>query len=108
MQLTMEEINLNSRKTFSNEEILNEVVKILDDMMTDWDTDFSGKIGSDTKLVGDLEFESIDIVQFIVAIEEQFKQRGMPWEKILMVDGRYVDEINVGDTISLLLSHLNN
>ena len=45
--------------------------------------------------IGDLGFESIDIVQFVVALEENFKRRDMPFEKLLMIDGRYVDELSV-------------
>lgn len=99
---------MNQEPLFSEQTILTNITEILQDMTADWDTDFSGPIGPETKLVDDLGFESIDIVQFIVAIEERFKRRGLPWEEILMSDGRYVDEIKVGDTAALLFPHLNN
>ena len=99
---------MNQKPHFSEQTILSNITEILQDMTADWDTDFSGPIGPETKLVDDLGFESIDIVQFIVAIEERFQRRGLPWEEILMSNGRYVDEIKVGDTSSLLFPHLNN
>lgn len=99
---------MNKEPHFSEEIILTYIVEILQDMTADWDTDFSGPIGPDTRLVDDLGFESIDIVQFIVAIEERFQRRGLPWEEIIMTDGRYVDDIKIGDTTTLLFPHLNN
>jgi acyl carrier protein len=98
---------LNQEPFFSEEMILASVTEILQDMTADWDMDLTGPIGTETKLVDDLGFESIDIVQFIVAIEERFQRRALPWEEILMSDGRYVDEIKVGDMLTLLLPHLN-
>lgn len=91
----------------TKERILSDIIDILNDMTQDWDLDYMGQIGSQTRLVGDLSFESIDIVQFIVAIEERFQRRGLPWEEILMTEGRYVDEIRVGDAAGLLYEHLN-
>jgi acyl carrier protein len=101
-------MQLNQEPLFSEQKILNDLVKILQDMTADWDNDFSGSIDSETKLIEELGFESIDIVQFIVAVEEHFQRRGLPWEEVFMLDGRYVDEIKVGDTLQLLFSHLNN
>ena len=92
----------------NKEAILQGIINILADMTADWDMEFEGAIGSETKLISDLEFESIDVVQFIVAIEEHFKRRGLPFEELLMIDGRYVDEIKVADTVAFLDHHFNN
>jgi acyl carrier protein len=88
------------------EEILKDIVTILEDITADWDMEFDGPIGPGTSLMNDLEFESIDIVQLIVAIEEHFKRRGMPFEELLMEEGRYVDEITVGEVVDFLARHL--
>lgn len=90
------------------EEILQNLVDILKDMTSDWDLEYDGQIGSGTRLIEDLAFESIDIVQLVVAIEEKFKRRGMPYEELLMEDGRYVDEVVVGDVVEFLFRHLKN
>jgi acyl carrier protein len=92
----------------SQKAILSALIAILEDMTSEWDTDFESAIGPNTRLIADLAFESIDIVQFIVAIEESFKRRGLPYEEFLMTDGRYVDEIKVGDIVAFLNRHLNN
>jgi acyl carrier protein len=88
--------------------ILKDVILILEDMTADWDTQLTGPLGPETRLVEDLQFESIDVVQFIVAIEERFQKRGLPFEELLMTEGRYVDEINVQDAVEFLNRHLNN
>jgi acyl carrier protein len=77
-------------------------------MTSDWDTGFSGAIGPDTCLVGDLMCESIDIVQFIVALEERFARRDLPIEKLLMTDGRYVDDLRVLEVSDFLYKHLKS
>jgi len=87
--------------------IFQDMVKILADMTGDWDTEFDGPMGPETRLVADLGFESIDIVQLIVAIEERYKRRGFPFEELLMSDGRYVDEIKLGNVVAFLHQHLN-
>lgn len=86
--------------------IQQEMIAILADMTSDWDTAFSGAIGSETRLLADLSFESIDIVQLIVAIEEHFHRKDLPFAELVMKDGRYVDELRVADLVGFLAKHL--
>ena len=87
--------------------IQSEVRRILEDMTIDWDLDFSGGIGRDTRLIADLAFESIDVVQFVVAVEERFGRRDFPFETLLMQDGRYVDDLTVAQVTDFLHRHVN-
>jgi acyl carrier protein len=87
--------------------ILQDIVMILQEMTSDWDTGFIGGIGPETRLVHDLGCESIDVVQFVVAIEERFKRRNLPIEKLLMVDDRYVDDLRVAEVVAFLHRHLS-
>ena len=91
----------------TKDEILSSIINILTDMTEDWDMEDDVEINKKTCLMADLEFESIDAVQFIVAIEEHFQRRGLPFEELLMADGRYVDEITVKDTVDFLDRHLS-
>lgn len=86
--------------------VLKEVLAILGDMTADWDTGFQGQIGPDTLLVGDLGFESIDVVQLAIGIEEHFGQPGLPFEKMLMAGGAYVDDLRVAQVVDFLAQHL--
>jgi acyl carrier protein len=90
------------------EEILKQILQILRRMTSDWDTGFAGEVGLDTYLVADLNCESLDIVQFVVSLEECFGRRDLPMEKLLMVDGRYVDDLRVRDVVDFLYKHLNS
>ena len=87
--------------------ILNDVLHILEEMTCDWDLELDGPLGRDTRLIAELEFASIDIVQFLVAIEEHFQRREFPFEELVMKEGRYVDEIVVADVVAFLDQHLN-
>lgn len=78
-------------------DVLATLVGIIEEMTSDWDTGFEGQIGADTRLIQDLEFESIDIVQLTVAIETRFGRRDLPFEELLMAEGRYVDELSLGE-----------
>lgn len=89
-------------------QILTNLVEILEEITQDWDTELSGKIGPDTSLMYDLTFESIDVVMLIVAIEDRFKKSGLPFDELLMTDGRYVDDLHVSEVVGFLDKHLNN
>jgi acyl carrier protein len=92
---------------FERAQILQDLVAMLEDMTSDWDVEYDGGIGLQTRLIGDLEFESIDVVQFILGIEERYRRKKLPFEKLIMRDGRYVDEILVGDAVDFLHEELN-
>jgi acyl carrier protein len=92
---------------FTQETILNDVIGILADMTSDWEMEFTEPIGISTKIIADLNFESIDVVQLVVALEERYQRRGLPFEEVLMADGRYVDEFQVGDIVAFLYRNLN-
>ena len=92
---------------YDRAQILQDLVLMLEDMTSDWDTEYDGGIGPQTRLIGDLEFESIDVVQFILGIEELYRRKKLPFEKLIMRDGRYVNEILVGDAVAFLHEELN-
>jgi acyl carrier protein len=93
--------------SLNRETILHGLIGLLENMTSDWDTDFEGGITADTRLIGDLGFESIDVVQLVVAIEEHYQRRNLPLERLLMEDGHYVDELKVGKIADFLAEHLN-
>lgn len=75
---------------------------MLADFTQDWDHVYEGQIGRDTRLLADLGFESIDIIQLVVAIEEEFGKHKLPFNQLLMKDGRYVDDLSVGQIADFL------
>jgi acyl carrier protein len=91
----------------SLESITQEVIEILADMTSDWDDDsFAGEITADSRLVADLTFESIEIVQLMVALEQHFALKNLASEKLLMKDGTYVPDQRIGDIAAFLQGEL--
>ena len=81
---------------------LQSLVTLLQDFTQDWDHDFQGTMGRDTRLFADLAFESIDIIQLVVAIQEEVVRAKLPFEKLLMREGRYVDDLSIGQIADFL------
>ncbi|HEY9740479.1 MAG TPA: hypothetical protein V6C90_08300 [Coleofasciculaceae cyanobacterium] len=90
----------------TREEIQSRVIAVLEDMTADWELDSSESIGSETGLMEHLAFESIDVVQLVVALEKEFDCKGLPFEKLFMNDGDYVDEILVKEVVDFLSEDL--
>jgi acyl carrier protein len=84
---------------------LAKIVEALEEMTSDWDLDLAEGIGRETRLIRDLSFESVDIVELVVAIEQAYNQRNIPFEKLLMVDGRYVDDLSVGQVADFVAAY---
>ncbi len=98
--------DLVSAGQLSKERILKEIVQILDDVTSDWEIEFAGGVGPDTHIISELEFESIDVVQFVVQVEQTFDRKDLPFEKLLMIEGRYRDDISVQEVVDFLLKYL--
>ena len=90
----------------SRETILADLLKIIADIVQDWDLDFSGGLGPQTRLVADLGFQSIDVVMLIGEIQKHYDRRSLPFEKLLLQDGRYVAEIRIEDVAGFLAAQL--
>lgn len=73
--------------------IQQQLAVLLNDMIQEWDIELLDPIGAETRLIADLGFESVDLMQLIVAIEQAFGVRGLPYEQVLMQNGGYVTEI---------------
>jgi acyl carrier protein len=88
--------------------VSRQVLQILADMTSDWEIEFNGPIRESTSLIYDLTCESMDIVVLIMRLEHLFGRKGLPYEDLVMVDGRYVEDLTAADVISFLHRHLNS
>ena len=86
----------------SREALQGTVISVLDDTVKDWDLELETPIGPETTLIEDLAFESIDIVQFSVALEQALNRKDLPFEKLFIEDGAYVDDVSVTDIVDFL------
>jgi acyl carrier protein len=69
------------------------LISLLERFVDEWGV--THKINPQSAIVADLEFESIDIIQLVVAIEQKFGRRNMGFDELLMKNGRYVDDLTV-------------
>lgn len=87
-------------------DIQSQIISLLNDMTQDWDLDTGMEIGPGTALMGDLSFESIDMVQLAVALEQSFDKKGLPFEELFMREGDYVDELHVSEVVDFISRHV--
>ena len=81
------------------------LIVLLEDFTQDWDHEFQGPMDRETRLLADLGFESIDIIQLVVAIQEEVLRRKLSFDKLLMKDGRYVDDLSIGQIADYIAVH---
>ena len=93
-------------KTFTRDELDSGVCALLTDMTSDWDLESSEPITGETRLMADLAFNSIDVVQLVVGLEALVQRRHLHFENLLMVDGRYVMELQVKQIVDFLAGQL--
>jgi acyl carrier protein len=91
---------------FSLEELQVIVVDTLQGMTIDWDLELEEGINSQTRLIEDLAFESIDIVQLVVALEQRLNRKNIPFEHLFMEEGDYVEDILVSEITEFLAAEL--
>lgn len=95
---------MNNEK-FSKEKILEDVIKIIKDVTSGFDTDYSNDLQPGSRIAADLGFESIDVVEMIVAIEEHYQRRDLPFQKLIMREGKYQD-FKIAEIADFLYNYL--
>ncbi|MAF66350.1 MAG: acyl carrier protein [Planctomycetes bacterium] len=83
-----------------------DTVEVLKELTEDWDTGFGGAMNAETSIVHELEFESIDVVHLVTALEARYERSDIPFAEMLMVDGRYVEDLTVGQIAVFLERHV--
>ncbi len=93
--------------SISKSQIQDAVVGIIEDMIQDWGVEVEDAVGPQTTLVADLGFSSIDIIHLTVAIEDHFSRPKLGFNELLMVDGKYVDDLSIAQVAAFLERKLN-
>ncbi len=95
-----------TKDLLSREKIQVKLIEILESMTADWDLEIEGGIHAETRLMEDLAFESIDVVQLVVAIEQRLNRKNIPFEHLFMEEGDYVDDLVVSEVVDFLEEEL--
>ena len=82
-----------------------DVLEILREKSKKLDSDFSGPITEETRIVGDLNFESVLIVEFCMAIGKHFRKK-LPFQELVFQNGQFQD-FTVGQLVTFLEDHLD-
>jgi acyl carrier protein len=74
--------------------------------IVDWEVELDRPLGAATRLIGDLGFQSLDIVMLIIAIEGRYARQDLPFDELLTVDGDYVPDLTVAEVAAFLALHV--
>lgn len=83
------------------ETTIGTVVAIVEDLTQDWGLELEAPMGAQTKVVADLEFASVDIIQLCVALEQCYARR-FGFQDLLMKDGSYVGDLSLGQLAAFI------
>lgn len=83
-----------------------DTIATLKDLTEGWDSAATNNIQTSTSIINDLGFESLDVVYLVSAIEQRYGRRDLPFERLLMTEGRYVDDLNVHQIAQFLHQNL--
>lgn len=86
---------------------IDTVVAIVEDLTQDWGIELDGPAGAHTKVVADLEFASVDIIQLCVALEQCYGRR-FGFQDLLMKDGSYVGDLTLGQLATFVEDKLKS
>ena len=86
-----------TRFDYDHSTIAGTVISTLEGLVQDWDIEDAVHTG--TRVVADLGFESIDLIQMVAALERAFKLKAGSLVDMLVADGRYVDDLSVDQIV---------
>jgi acyl carrier protein len=93
-------------EAWPRERILKELIGLVSDMTQDFEIEFESALGPAARFGADLEFESTDVVELIDTIETHFQRRSIPFDKLILKDGRYTD-FSIRELADFLYTELN-
>jgi acyl carrier protein len=88
----------------TRDQLRSDVLAILREKVSKVDSDFSGILTEETRIVGDLDFESVMIVELCMAIGKHLRKK-VPFQNLVFQDGQFQD-FSVGQLLAFLEGHL--
>lgn len=80
------------------------ITLILQEEAGDWDLTGPQPIAPETLLGQDLGIDSLGLVRILARIEAHLGKRSLPFEKLLVRDGRYVDDLSMAELMNFVAS----
>ena len=94
----------NAERARTRDQLRADVLEILREKTRKLDSDFSGPLTEETRIVGDLDFESVLVVEFCMAIGKHFRKK-LPFQNLVFRNGKFQD-FTVGQLVAFLEGHL--
>lgn len=91
-------------RTWTRDRLRADVLAILHDKVKMVNSSFSGALTEETRLFGDLDFESATLVAFCMAIGKHFQTK-LPFQSLVFRDGQFQD-FTVAELLTFLEKHL--
>lgn len=89
-------------------EIFNYTLPLLAELVPDWDfEDWESRISDDTLLIADLDLTSVEFIDLFVGIEKALG-RTIGFHDLLMVDGRYISDLRLGELLDFVFERLQS
>jgi acyl carrier protein len=76
--------------------ILKTVMIEAQSLTQDWGRAFADPIAPETRLIADLGCQSLDIIVLTANVSRQLHRTDIPFERLLVSDGRPVSDISLG------------
>lgn len=77
------------------------VLEILREFAEEWGLD-DLEVGPETALKADMSFESTDIMQLFMGVQEAFPGLQIPFQNLVIKDGSFVDDLTARDVIAFV------
>ncbi|MCE3232901.1 MAG: acyl carrier protein [Rickettsiaceae bacterium] len=80
------------------------VIGLVEDFTDDWGIDL--EVTTQTMLKGDIGFNSSDTMQLFAAIQEYYNSVDFKFQDLVMEDGKYKDDLKLGQVIVFVIRKL--
>lgn len=77
------------------------VFETLNEFVEEWGLD-DLEVSGATTLKGDMGFESTDIMQLFMAVQEEFPSIRLSFQGLIMQDGKFVDDLTAQQVVSFV------
>jgi len=95
-----------AERTWTRDELRADVLEILREKSRKLESAFAGPLTEETRIVGDLDFESVAIVELCMAVGKHFRKK-LPFQDLVFRDGRFQD-FTAGELLRFLEAHLTS
>lgn len=92
---------------WTREQLRADVLDILRAKVEKLDSSAQGPLSEETRLLGDLDFESVTIVEFCMAIGKHFQKKKLPFQELVFRNGQFQD-FTVAELVTFLEKHLQS